>query len=71
MLVNALKRQFNNAFDMLEAAIPSFADAQWRRETPPHMGPARLTMHVLQCAEFYTSRDESIWKNFWASEREM
>ncbi|MHC4715074.1 MAG: DinB family protein [Planctomycetota bacterium] len=64
MLVDAMKRQFNNAFAMLEAAVPSFSADQWRREAPSHMGPARLTMHVLQCAEFYTSGDESVWRNF-------
>ena len=64
MLCDAMKRQFANAFDMLEAAIPSFEARQWHSGRPPHRGPSLLTMHVLQCAEFYTSGDEGVWMSF-------
>jgi uncharacterized damage-inducible protein DinB len=61
MLAEALKRQFNNAFDVLASAIPSFKPEDWRRGSPPYNGPARAVRHVLECAEFYTCRDETIW----------
>lgn len=61
MLTEAMKRQFDSAFDVLAAAIGSFAPDQWRRGASPYDGPGRATVHALQCAEFYTSEDEGIW----------
>ncbi len=35
MLIDAMKRQFNNAYDVLEAAIKSFTPEQWRAGAAP------------------------------------
>jgi uncharacterized damage-inducible protein DinB len=64
MLIEGLKKQFSNAFDVLEGAIRSFSPDQWQRGSPPFNGPARAAIHVLQCAEFYTNRDRSVFANF-------
>ena len=64
MLVEALKRQFNNAFDVLEAAIGTFDQEQWQTGSPPFNGPGRAVAHVLQCAEFYTCDDQAIMAKF-------
>ena len=61
MLTDALKRQFGCAFDILDAAIGSFDDANWRAGSPAFNGPARVTAHVLQCAEYYTKRDRAVF----------
>jgi len=61
MLIEAMKRQSNNAFDVLEAAIGSFGPGQWRSGSPPFNGPGRATVHALQCAEFYTCEDDSVF----------
>lgn len=59
MLLDAIRQQFGRAFDVLEAAIPSFSPETWRRGSSPFNGPARAVAHVLQCAEFYTSEDRA------------
>jgi hypothetical protein len=61
MLCDALKRQFDNSFDILAAAIPTFAPDAWRKGSPPFNGPARAALHVLQCAEFYTNEDGAVF----------
>lgn len=61
MLTEALKRQFTNAFAVLEAAIPSFRDDQWREGSAPFNGPARAVAHALQCAESYTGESKAAW----------
>ncbi len=61
MLTEALKRQFDNAFDVLGSAILSFGPEDWCRGSPPYNGPARAVRHVLECAEFYTCRDKAVW----------
>ncbi|HAU38371.1 MAG TPA: hypothetical protein DCX07_11750 [Phycisphaerales bacterium] len=63
MLTESLKRQFTNAFAVLEAAIPSFREDVWRRGKSPFDGPARATAHALQCGEFYTCRDRAVLEN--------
>jgi len=64
VLTDALKRQFNNAFDVLEAAIRSFGPDQWRCGSSPYNGPGRAAVHVLQCAEFYTCGDSKVQARF-------
>jgi len=64
MLTAALKRQFDRAFDVLEAAIESFTADQWVRGSPPFDGPARAVAHALLCGERYTADDESIHQKF-------
>jgi hypothetical protein len=63
MLTEAVKNQFNCAFSILEAAIPSFTPEQWRIGRPSFVGPARATAHVLQCADFYTCEDRAVFVN--------
>ncbi len=63
MLTDGLKRQFNNAFDVLEAGIVSFDDGQWRSGSPSFNGPGRAVLHTLQCGEFYTCEDGSVFTN--------
>lgn len=63
MLTEALRNEFTNAFSVLEAAILSFAQDDWRRGRTPYVGPARAVAHVLQCAEFYTCRDKAVFTN--------
>jgi hypothetical protein len=64
VLADCLKQQFADAFDVLAGALGKFADDQWVTGRPPYDGPARATVHVLQCAEFYTSRDRGVWTRF-------
>ena len=71
MLIEAMKRQFSNAFDVLEAAIGSFRPPQWRDGSAPFNGPARAAAHVLQCAEFYTCEDKGIFTNLGKKVWEM
>jgi uncharacterized damage-inducible protein DinB len=71
MLSEAMKRQFSKAFDVLEAAIPSFSPDQWRRGSPPFNGPGRAVVHALQCAEIYTSEDSAVLLNFGKKVWEM
>ena len=59
MLTNALTEQFKCAFDILQAAIPSFTVDQWQRGSPPFNGPARAVAHTLYCAERYTGATAS------------
>ena len=61
MLTEAMKRQFTNAFAVLEAAIPSFRDDQWRQGSAPFNGPARAVAHALQCAGLYTCEGKADW----------
>jgi uncharacterized damage-inducible protein DinB len=63
MLIESLKRQFDHAFGILQAAIGSFSPEAWRAGSPPFNGPARATAHVLQAAEFYTSGDRAVFVN--------
>lgn len=42
MLCGSMKRQFSNAFDMLEAAIPSFSVDEWHSGMPSGRGPSLL-----------------------------
>ncbi|KKL88923.1 hypothetical protein LCGC14_1919860 [marine sediment metagenome] len=63
MLTEAMKRQFNSAFDVLEAAAGSFTPDQWRDGSAPFNGPCRAVVHVLQCAEFYTCEDKGVFTN--------
>lgn len=63
MLIDGLRRQFNNAFDILEAGIGSFDDDQWRSGSAPFNGPGRAAIHALQCGEFYTCDDDSVFAN--------
>ena len=64
MLIQALKRQFNDAFGVLQAAIGSFTDEQWRRGSSPFNGPGRAAVHVLQSTEYYTCEDRAVFENF-------
>jgi uncharacterized damage-inducible protein DinB len=63
MLIEAIQQQFNAAFGVLEAAIPSFSVEKWRQGSSPFNGPARAVAHVLQCAEFYTTEDKAAFAN--------
>ena len=71
MLIEAIKRQFENAFSVLEGAIPSFTPEQWRSGRPPYVGPARTTAHLLQCGECYTHGDRSVFMNLGKRVSEM
>lgn len=71
MQTEGLKRQFNDAFDILDAAIGSFDEGQWRSGSPPFDGPGRAVAHVLQCAEFYTCQDKAVFENFGKRVSEM
>ena len=71
MLNEVLKRQFGKAFDILEAAIGSFDQEQWRSGSPPFNGPGRAVAHALQCAEYYTGKDGSVWGNLGKSIQDM
>ena len=64
LLAQGLKRQFCESFDLLQAAILAFAPSEWRTGRPPYDGPARAVVHALQCAEYYTSRDATVWARF-------
>ncbi len=64
MLIDAMKRQFGNTFDVLEAAIKSFTPDQWIRGSAPFNGPGRAAAHALLCAEGYTRDDKSIREKF-------
>jgi hypothetical protein len=61
MLTDAMKKQFDEAFDVLAGSIPLFTDEQWRQGRPAFDGPARCTVHALQAAIFYTCGDSSIF----------
>lgn len=50
----SLEKHFNDAFDVLEAAVKPLTDEQWRQGGSPYDGPARGTLHALQAGEFYT-----------------
>lgn len=63
MLTDAMERQFDRAFDVLEAAVGSFGPEQWRSGSAPFNGPARAVAHVLQAAEFYTCEDKVVFGN--------
>jgi hypothetical protein len=62
-LVQVMKEQFGEAFDILAAAIPAFAPEEWRTGRSPFDGPARGVGHALQCAEYYTSPSRAIFGN--------
>ena len=64
MLTDAMKRQFDKAFDVLEAATGAFRPEQWRRGSPPFDGPGRAAAHALKCAEGYTGKETGFWKQF-------
>lgn len=61
VLIRGLQQQFSEAFDVLEAAVRSFTPEQWATGQSPYEGPARCTIHALQCAEFYTDHDKSVF----------
>lgn len=64
MLTEAIKHQFNKAFDMLAAAIPSFSTQQWCCRVGNDKAPGQLVLHTLACAEFYTCDDLSVHLRF-------
>jgi uncharacterized damage-inducible protein DinB len=61
LLADGLKKQFGETFEVLRKAVESFTPEEWVRGGSPFDGPARGTIHALQCAEFYTSRDPAVW----------
>jgi uncharacterized damage-inducible protein DinB len=67
----ALKRQFGAAFDILKSSIATFLEEEWTKGGPPFDGPARATIHALQCAEYYTSRDRDIFSKLGKAVWEM
>ena len=71
MLIEALRRQFDKAFDILAATISSFDQKQWQSGSPPFDGPGRAVAHVLLCAEFYTCKDQSLWESLGKPIHEM
>lgn len=62
-MAEVLKKQFTNAFQVLAAAIPVFGEEEWLQGRSPFDGPARAVAHVLQCGEFYTTRDKGVFAN--------
>ncbi|MFP4139695.1 MAG: hypothetical protein ACOCZU_06190 [Planctomycetota bacterium] len=58
----SLKRQFGQAFDVLEAAVRLLDDSQWRQGGSPYDGPARGTLHALQAAEYYTHGRSEVFR---------
>jgi uncharacterized damage-inducible protein DinB len=71
VLVEGIQRQFAEAYDVLEAAMVQFTPAQWAQGGSPYNGPARAVIHALQCAEFYTNKDDSVWGRFGTPVWEM
>lgn len=67
MLSATLTKQFSAAFGILKKAIPSFSPADWVEGGQPFNGPARATLHVLQCAVFYTNGDREPFQRFYPS----
>jgi len=58
---DCLKRQFDDAFGVLAGALGRFTVEQWTTGSSPYNGPARATLHALQCAEFYTAEDRDVF----------
>jgi hypothetical protein len=71
MLTEALKRQFSNAYDVLQAAIKSFTPEQWCRGSAPFNGPGRAALHALLAAEYFTTQDRSVMGRFGKRVHEM
>jgi len=53
MKVEAIKRQFELSWDMLDEAISRCPDAVWRAETPAPYSIGRLAFHTLQSTQRY------------------
>jgi hypothetical protein len=71
MLIDAMKKQFNAAFSVLEAAIGSFTPEQWRSGSKPFNGPGRAALHALLAADFYATEDRSVRTRFGKPVAEM
>ena len=63
-LLDGLKRQFGEAFDVLAAAVGTFTDEQWAQGGSPYVGAGRAAAHALVCAEFYTCRERACLDHF-------
>ncbi|MFP4055216.1 MAG: hypothetical protein ACLFV7_15265 [Phycisphaerae bacterium] len=57
-----LHRRHDETFDLLQTAVETLDDAQWRQGNPPYDGPARATLHALQAAEFYTHQCHEVFR---------
>jgi len=71
MLTDAMKKQFNAAFDVLDAAIKSFTPEQWRSGSRPFNGPGRAAFHALVAADFYATEERSVRTRFGKPIAEM
>ncbi len=63
-LIDALKSQFNEAFDVLAEAVGTFPAESWTWGGSPYTGPGRATAHALVCAEFYTCGEGAALERF-------
>jgi len=61
-LTQVVRDQFDAAWSLLADTIVAFDDASWRRAGPGDLVPARLIVHILETADYYTHPDLGSYK---------
>ena len=63
-LLDGLKKQFGEQFDVLADAVGAFPDETWAAGGSPYFGAGRATAHALVCAEIYTNHYRAAFGRF-------